>query len=167
MKTRNGFVSNSSASSFIVHHFNWKSKGILDAKTIKKLLKYGFKETHISHPSHLDNADYKDKDIWKAAIEKDGTIISKNYGYWVSCNQDEVIQFLVKNDIGFIATGHYGHVTYLFHKGDKHLMVFRNYGAEVETYHYDKKWEEITKGWKEYGNEPYQRITIKDILEEK
>ena len=137
--------------------------------TIKKLLKYGFKETHLSHPSHLDNADYDDQSIWKAEVAKDGTITVKNFGYWVSCNEWDVIQWLVKNNIGFIANGHYGHVTYLFHKNDKYLMVFRNYGAQVETYHYNKSWEEIVKEWKMYSvgeEQPYYRISVKDALKD-
>ena len=171
MKNRNGFVSNSSASSFIVHHINWITRKItknekepLNKKDIQKLLKFGFKETCLSHPSALDRSDDNDQSIWKAEVNEDGVILSKNFGYWVSCNENEVIQFLVKNDIGFIAMGHYGHVTYLFHKGDKYLMVFRNYGSEVETYHYNKKWEDIVKTWELYGGKPYERIPIKKIL---
>lgn len=172
MKMRNGFVSNSSASSFIVRHIDGignmggKSKGLLNKATINKLLKFGFKVTGITHPSHLDcngNADYKDQSVWEPWKNDKGEVITQSYGYWVSCNEDEVISFLVKNDIGFIANGHYGHVTYLFHKGDKHVMVFRNYGAEVETYHHDKKWEEISETWEKYGSAPYYRMPIKDL----
>jgi hypothetical protein len=173
MKMRNGFVSNSSASSFIVRHIddigNMGEKnsrgGLLNEATINKLLKFGFKVTGITHPSHLDNADYTDQSVWEAWKNNKGKVITQSYGYRVSCNEDEVISFLVKNDIGFIANGHYGHVTYLFHKGDKHVMVFRNYGAEVETYHHDKKWEEISETWKQYGGKPYYRIPIKDLME--
>lgn len=162
MKIRNGFVSNSSVSSFIVHHYNYwtKQKKLLDIKTIKKLLAYGFKETYITHPTHLDNVNYEDDSIWKA---EDNT---KSYGYWVSCNQDEVIKWLVKNNIGFIATTHYGHTHCVFHKNDKYLMVFNNYGVEVETYEQQSKWEDIVKRWKPYRDQPYYRIPIKQIIKE-
>lgn len=173
MKIRNGFVSNSSASSFIVRNIEkflgQKAKTCLTKKQINKLIAFGFKETHLSHPSHLDNTKYDDQSIWQPMMdEKTKEVVVSNYGYWVSCNEWDVIQFLVKNNIGFIATGHYGHITYLFHSGDKHLMIFRNYGAEVETYYHDKSWEEITKQWKLYNSgrdeEPYSRMSIKEVL---
>jgi hypothetical protein len=169
MKKRQGFVSNSSASSFIVPHIHYftkyAKKGKLNKKEIDKLLKYGFKETGLIHPSHMD-IYHEGDDGWKVQVADDGRVISQSFAHWVSCNEDEVIKFLVINDIGFIANGHYGHVTYLFHKGDKNVMVFRNYGAEVETYHYDKKWEEITRFWKVASGEPYTQIPIDIIKKE-
>lgn len=167
MKIRNGFVSNSSTSSFVVHNIYWAHKGkILNAKDIKKLLEYGFKETKLTHPSHLDNTRYDDQSIWTNLKNDKGRVIVSSFGYWVSCNQDEVIRFLVKNNIGFIATVHYGHYHYLFHKGDKYVMVFNNYGAQVETYYYNNKWEDIIKIWKTCQSEPYYKISVKEFLKE-
>lgn len=175
MKTRNGFVSNSSSSSFIVHHKRWINKldpdkrkeVLLSKEVIQKLVDYGFKKTWVSHPSAIVNSDFwsEKSKYWKVANKYD----DENYGYCVTCNEWEVIQWLIKNDIGFIASGHYGHVTYLFHSGDKYLMVFQNYGLAIETYSYDATWEEITGeyGFQADSCKPFERISIKEVLEDK
>lgn len=148
MKIRNGFVSNSSSSSFIVKDFdkflNNNSRPLLTPLIRRKLKKYGFKETGLSSPSCLEHTDETKNEIYKPVVDN-GKILIRNYGYRVTCNEMDVIQWLVKNNIGFIAAGHYGHVTYLFHKDDKYVMVFRNIGVEIETYYHDNSWNEIIK----------------------
>ena len=168
MKIRNGFVSNSSSSSFIVKDIDnfgaSKRKPLLNASIRRKLVKFGFKETSLVSPFQFENMTEKENDIFKPII-CDGEIVLKNYGYNVSCNEMDVIQWLVKNNIGFVASGHYGHVTYLFHKNDKHVMVFKNIGAVVETYHSDNSWEDIMAEIKEDGgfeNSVY-RIPINEL----
>ena len=172
MKIRNGFVSNSSSSSFIVKDidgvFNKGSKkGRLTKKDINKLEGYGFKSTHLMHPSHLDSTDYRDKSVWEPLIDKDtNEIIIRNFGLHVSCNQDEVIEYLVSNNISFIATIHYGQQLYLFNKGDENIMVFENFGSIVETYYQDASWEKIKGQLELFGNPvPYYQIPIEEIKE--
>lgn len=169
MKIRNGFVSNSSASSFIVKHIdkNWSKAKRLSKRTISKLVEYGFRVTHLTHPTHLDHTDYNDQSIWTPLVDKNGNTIILNYAYWVSCNEDEIISFLVKNNISFIASVHYGHQTWMFNKNSKYVMVFQNYGCEVETYYQDKSWDEIMKEWKlaqRDTSEAWRKIPVKDLL---
>jgi len=150
MKTRNGFVSNSSSSSFIVRDINYfslkdlKKGSTLNKSTINKLIKRGFKETWVAHPSRLLEIE-RYEGTWKPILDTDGSIVGRNFGLFVFCNQDEQIEFLVKEQISFIASIHYGHTTYVYHKGDNHVMYFKNYGCEVETYHYADSFDKIAK----------------------
>jgi len=169
MKIRNGFVSNSSSSSFIVHDINKLGSktynGLLDKKTIQKLLKFGFIPNGLLHPTHLEYNSLSDESLWDPLVDKKTKeILVRSFGYYVSCNQDEVIRFLVKNNIGFSALIHYGHYFYLFHKNDKHIMVFKNFGAEVETYRQEDSWKTIVKEFKRYNEPSYQLISIKEFL---
>jgi hypothetical protein len=65
MKVRTGFVSNSSASSFIVYYKpdkyrSWRQDDNMTAteEDYKKLIKYGFEETCLTRPDHV-SFDYK------------------------------------------------------------------------------------------------------------
>ena len=95
MKTRNGFVSNSSSSSFVVEIRDSFAKAkdpnvedYITPEEISKLLAFGFKYTHICSPIQIENLSYKQ---WEYA--KDETIAfhddtSNNYlGYHDSINE--------------------------------------------------------------------------------
>ena len=179
VKIRNGFVSNSSASSFVVfylgHELKPDKKGILHSNGIKKSLtkrqveglkKRGFRPTWVGHPSRLNEIGYNETNTWMPATnEETGEVIYENLGLCVACNEYDEIRYLVKAQISFIASGHYGHETYLYHKGDDYIMHFRNYGNEVETYCYNKSYKEIIKyiEWKA-DDPPYRKMPLKEIL---
>ena len=176
MKTRKGFVSNSSASSFIVWHLDViyvpGKDGILRKRGIKKRLskrqidslkKHGFRATWVGCPSRLMKIQYDD-DTWKPARSSDtGAVIYMNYGHCVHCNEHDEIQFLIEKQHSFIASCHYGHETYLYHAGDNYVMYFQNYGCQVETYHYNKSYKDIVKC---FGSnpQPYRKMQLKEIL---
>ena len=164
VKTRNGFVSNSSSSSFIVRDINYfrlKKETRLNKSTISKLIKRGFKETWVAHPSRLLEIERRE-DTWKPILDADGNIAGRNFGLFVSCNQDEEIEFLVKEQISFIASIHYGHTTYVYHKGDDHIMYFENFGQQVETYYCTDCYENIMKSMG--SDSPYGKLMLRDIL---
>ena len=107
MKIRNGFVSNSSSSSFVVKikefdYTNNKMIVFLTEEEITLLENYGFKKTEQSYPSKIDVTGIKPNSS------------GENLAYKVVCNQDEVISFLVENNIPFIASIHYGNSTIFF-----------------------------------------------------
>lgn len=134
MKIRYGFVPNSSSSSFIVRvwsHLYLKKGRKLSKEMEQKLAKFGFKQTNMVNP---DQFDYQDT---QCNLKQDKLIpkINYNYGYAVSCNQDDVIEFLVKHRIAFRASVHYGHYTYVY-DGEETIYSFPNYGL---IFHRDSK----------------------------
>ncbi len=125
MKIRTGFISNSSSSSFIVSSKNL-SKEIID-----KLLAYGFDWT--AYITASDFAGYPD-----IKHEKE-----ENLGLLVPINEDEVIEFLLKLNITFAASTHYGHRACFYQKDTDYLIWCENPGLIYEMYHFS-----LTEGHK-------------------
>jgi len=161
MKIRHGFVSNSSTSSFIVsvYHQDLGSidqKQLLSNDQIQILLDYGFQYTSIRHPSALEilesyffgtnrrqeiwsDVSFEDIDeIYHESLDK--TIAGYRYyyhlGYHVICNQDDVIEFLVKHHIPFTAVVHYGQCSVFYDGEGTDIVRARNYGEEYAMYHW-------------------------------
>jgi len=116
MKTRTGFVSNSSSSSFIVsatekHDYSKNPKPQLSESDTKKLLDYGFRT--------MRNNDRSPP---------------FEYRYDVLCNESDVIEFLLKTDIPFEAECHYGHYHVFYFKNKDLVIEAWNYGCEISTY---------------------------------
>jgi hypothetical protein len=155
MKIRNGFVSNSSSSSFIVHRGKnpfEKTTKLTTAAQDRKLKKYGFRKT-FAHSA--DNVPpFYDKKAWKEEAKrvehKDNVRFLYNYGYEVTCNQDEVSMFLVENKIPFVASCHYGQCTWIYTPELDRIIVATNVGRIMEMYGdletYDTK--NVVKVWK-------------------
>lgn len=139
MKTRSGFVSNSSTSSFIVRVkdiFSVKSKGkgnrIISKEQESLLLGYGFK----SNP-------YRD------TLEKE-----------ILCNQDIVMTFLVKNKIPFTADINYECQSVVYDGGDK-IVFGTNFGKSISMYHYDSVKDAVSSFSSE---KPLEIIAVDDYI---
>lgn len=129
MKTRSGFVSNSSSSSFIVENYEQyplfgDNTPKLSKEEIDKLLDYGFFYVRRKYASELENSMGKAKPCKKPY----------NLGYWIMCNQDEVIDFLLKNNIPFTAVINYGHTHVFYDRDSTDMLVAENYGLSLEMY---------------------------------
>lgn len=129
MKSRHGFVSNSSSSSFVVERVGdlWKKtpKILLTEDQENLLEEFGF------------NCDTKNDEEFPYRVWK----------YDIICNQDDAIAFLVENKITFQATIHYGHYTYIYSPENDKLFIFTNYGEIAGMYHSTTP-EEYLERWK-------------------
>lgn len=161
MKTRNGFVSNSSSSSFVVRRSDfYLNKIITSKKDEKKLESYGFRKTLAHTPSQVPS--FHDNKLWKKEASnvenvKDEVMFGYNYGYEVTCNQDDVIQFLIKNKISFIGTCHYGHETVMYKSDTDTFVTAINFGEMLSMHDVENLKEETNR-------KPYTIISGKEWL---
>ena len=160
MKIRNGFVSNSSSSSFVVQIkevFSKDDKRIVNEEDIKKVLDFGFviSETGSPFMVQINTCHEEEKKIKEEDVEDEYFL-----KYYVMCNQDDVIKFLVQNNIPFSASIHYGQQYYQFYKNSDKLFVVKNLGEIANMYGIDAVKKEIDN-----KENLIKEIPIKEIIE--
>ena len=162
MKIRNGFVSNSSSSSFVVEirplkfeptgrikspklpkGFSYRKMGmkppklpelvqvstplLVTKKQMKALEKRGFKFCHHTYASRVEEgAEREDKKLKPE--------LATHMYRSVVCNEADEVEFLVKHNIPFEGSTHYGHYSVFFWKDSDTVVTVRNVGREIETY---------------------------------
>jgi len=130
MKTRTSFVSNSSSSSFVVvvkDPLYREPHPSITPEKVELLLSEGWIPSNSPYPMKIE---------WNGIEAPDGKH-KEDYlylAYCVICNEDEIIEFLLKNEIPFIATTHYGHQVVDYDPITDTIVEFQNYGAVFETY---------------------------------
>jgi len=161
MKRRLGLISNSSSSSFVVKIWDSfdleKEKALISQEEIELLTAYGFKPCNCLYASIIEiGGDLHNK-------REDGSFVSLEESnglyYKVSCNQDEVIAFLLKRKIPFTASCHYAHENIFYPRGGKEFMTVRNFGLIYEMYDSLQFWSD-----KELKN--IERINVEDFIGE-
>ncbi len=80
-------------------------------------------------------------------------------GYWITCNHDFVMQFLVANDIPFKAAVHYSDYLYSYDPKDEEIYILRNFGID---YHHNPK--ELEEDLKEEEIKPLRKISKEEYL---
>ena len=101
-------------------------------------------------------------------LHKNRTEKSTCLTYYVSCNEDEVISFLVKNNIPFKASCHYDHYYVSYKRNSDYILFARNFGIVIDTYGEDKV-ELTNKLAGKVGIEkvkPYEKVDKKEWLED-
>lgn len=141
MKIRNGFVSNSSSSSFVVNiepedkFWNDKLRVDLTSKQLEILLQAGFQFTDAwmaNDPMKIELSSYSIEG--KDELSRVDPAQAKYAFYSVICNEDEIIEVLLKHKISFSATVHYGHYHYIYDAKTDELTVAKNYGMISSMY---------------------------------
>jgi hypothetical protein len=157
VKVRTGFVSNSSASSFVVQ----TKKEEYDILQIKD-----FKELPAEKIELLKNSGFvpiKDRNPFNMSCFgqlKANTDDDTFLGYSIVCQQDEVMQFLVANNIPFRASIHYNDYLYSYDMDDDFICVLHNYG--LSHWQFPKEVFNEEENWVE--NEPFRKINKADFL---
>jgi len=155
MKIRMGFVSNSSSSSFLVFLKDDSIFGppkeftLTDEENIKKLEEYGFKYSNTISPFKII---FHNK-------EEDEEYTSMKY--FVVCNQDEVISFLVKNNIPFKSSCQYDQEFISYQKDSDYILKAENFGMSLDMYGEDDDKLERVKDIPRY-----EKWDVKEYLEE-
>jgi len=141
MKIRQGFVSNSSSSSFIVQYNNMLEPDEIPISDDKVMLleKFGFWKTAGYYPDQVDRGTDREFTFTEDC--------SYNYGYDISCNEWDVLEFLIKNEIPFKASCHYEHY-YVEYDGQDSIIIARNYGKEIMMYGNLDEMQKSTPVWK-------------------
>jgi hypothetical protein len=142
MKTRNGFVSNSSSASFVIplervtHHGNNEitREVLLSQEEIDLLTNYGFWKSCNRDPFR-ESSEYgyrcddcngnKDKSVCSGKVFGDMYL-----RYDISCNEDEPIHFLLEHDIPFYAEMDYSCQLMVYKKGMKKVLILQNEGIK-------------------------------------
>jgi hypothetical protein len=127
MKTRSGFVSNSSSSSFVVARYkdrlSKKPEKVLPKDKEAALKKAGFVRSLAYYPDQVD--------MTRPARVSELRLPYVNWVKKVVCNQDDEIFFLLKNRISFVADIHYGHYTMIYDDTTDKLLIAQNFGRQA------------------------------------
>lgn len=139
MKTRNGFVSNSSSSSFVVGFrdllvgSHCHKKLTITGKQYDSLVKFGFRKikNYRVHGISDDDMQFDDADVGD---------FCENLGYHADCNDyEKTAYFLIKNGIPFNCLKDYGDTNVLY-DGSDYVTIARNYGNALSGIKFtDKK----------------------------
>lgn len=152
MKQRNSFVSNSSSSSFIVQvtpdNLAGETSITLSEEQIQTLKKYGFKYCYspcllqaeagvLETCETIELAEERQKQEWEKrtelkTFEPEFSFYPPHYmTYSVICNQDEIAEFLIQNNIPFNAICHYGSESWKWRPGWSYYKVTQNPGINL------------------------------------
>jgi hypothetical protein len=170
MKIREGFVSNSSSSSFLIQ-FKRQGDCYLTEDQENKLVSYGFTKTFAMSPEcygigEPDDVTEEAEKIW-------GWV---NYGYDVTVNQADVIYFLLKNNIGFHANCHYGDHDVYYDQDSDSMYKIQNIGRQAgelrrnASFYFDKdlkdcSFDDLKQQFDAGKREWFEKIDVKEWLE--
>jgi len=162
MKKRSGFVSNSSSSSFVVVAFDYYGKRVLSPEKEAILREYGFTKVKTFSSLALEMG-HQPPEL--------GDDKEYNYAYSVTVNQRDVICFLLKHNISFEGSCHYGHQTIVYRDQDEYFLIIPNYGLEYACYYAKGGLDRAMVEFKLMEREPksyddvFVKVNVKDYLD--
>lgn len=110
--------------------YKTKRQLILTQTQLDLLSTYGFQKTQHSHPEHIENNAYHQQ--W---VDNNGRYL----GYHVTCNQDDVMDFLVYHKIPFTGCCHYGTEAVFYTPDDPEVIIIDNPGKVALLYRHSSK----------------------------
>jgi hypothetical protein len=127
MKSRAGFVSNSSSSSFIVHRtddvFGPDPQPCLSDAQEAVLKKLGFRPTWIGYPNQIEVLGFNFQ------VDEEGAF----YAHHHIINHDEIFTPLIKAKIPFRAVCHYGHWSVFWDGKSDTILYVKNVGNALRA----------------------------------
>ena len=134
----------------IVMHLSKKNEKVLD--------RFGFKKTWAMSPHLVPNM--YDKEEWdkhlKLIEDSENKYPTYSWGYEVTCNQEDVVVFLIKNKISFKAEIHYGHSCWFYNAETDELVQAENVGTTMMSYGVDYGYQ---------NKSPIKKMSGKEFLE--
>ena len=158
MKTRSGYVSNSSSSSFVVVLRDDRGKETPVTAEMESVLRgYGFRYV---------------REYWKTALTEGSELFDDRSGfkpsdpvamyYDVACNEDEVEDFLIENRIPFAEWGHYGDFLRQYDGVSDYYDTYANAGENFLRYGFGDKVSDDLQRKIIARVRPFYRIRISD-----
>jgi hypothetical protein len=107
------------------------------------------------------------KPSYNASFEKYEKHMKNTLAINVACNEDEVLIFLLKNNIPFTAATHYGHWVYIYRKDSPYMICLPVYASRVLMY---GDYEEAEKAFKKsrmcHIGPKAEKIYVKEYIKE-
>lgn len=104
---------------------------------------------------------------WESSFYKFERHFKNTLAKQVACNEDEVITFLLKNNVPFTAATHYGHWVYIYEKDSPYMIRLPVYASKVLMY---GDYEEVKRAFKKdrvkHIGPRAEKIYVKECLQE-
>ncbi len=104
---------------------------------------------------------------YNASFAKYEKHMKNTLAFNVAYNEDEVLVFLLKNNIPFTAATHYGHWVYIYKKDSPYMICLPVYASRILMYgDYEEVEKSFSKSLKRYIGPKAEKIYVKEYIKE-